>query len=338
MVKVNNGWQSHSIDQVETLASSQGASPTSSTSTLHLRNDSSASPQPSGTSIRSSNSTPAAGLHHQFPSASWLSPQPPSYGSPSSPVKQVPGLAPPVSIQPSRPIAHPRRNSVPRQTPAFLSQSQNASPSVAPHTPGQPSPYSTSHRGARTPVVDPILFSPHQNVREQDAIESLLFMSSPGNSANLKHVFPISSSQPLPSIRGGSSQRTALPTSQPRKSLPNGRPAQHGHSLSQPQKRVGFERSPGEMDIDEPYGSPNSKTPRRKANGYAYSESHSPAPRLKQLPTSIGLTAPSRPRPVLAEEDIDRMLDRADESSDSDGEIQIPLSRAHRAGAHVIGA
>lgn len=173
-------------------------------------------------------------------------------------------------------------------------------------------------------------------------------MSSPGNSANLKHSFP-PSSHPTASRTTGS-QRTALPGSQPRKSLPTGRPAHLPQSHSQPTpKRVGFERSfgnfGGDMDVDTdppPFGTPHhartsnstSNTPRRKANG-------GEQPRAKQFPLSAGLTAPlsSRPpRPPLADADIDRMLDRAaaaaDNSSDSEGEIQIP----QRGGAHAVGA
>ncbi|KAK3323244.1 hypothetical protein B0T19DRAFT_200412 [Cercophora scortea] len=345
MIKVNHGWQAHTIDQVETLAS-QATSPTSSNSTIHLRNGSSASPQLSTVSHRgSNNTTPATGPQHQFPGRladpSWReSPNSGSRGSPTSPIKGTPSLAPPVSIQPARQLGNARRNSNQRPTPTFLSASHQASPSTNPHTPGQPSPYiGNAHH--RTPMADPILFSPHQNVREQDAIESLLFMSSPGNSANLKHAFPTLSSQPPPSSQG-TSQRTALPTSQPRKSLPSGRPAHHMRSQSHTQKRVGFEKSPGHMDIDEPSGATNSRaTPRRKLNGSlgGHQEAQAPPPRLKQLPVSSGLTVPSRPRPALGDEDIDRMLDRvaADDGSDSEGEIQIPVARVRRDGAHVIG-
>ncbi|KAM7193677.1 cell cycle transcriptional repressor whi5 [Naviculisporaceae sp. PSN 640] len=349
MVKVNNGWQSHSIDQVEALAS-QGGSPTSthSNSTIHLRNGSSASPQLSNASHRGSNiTTPATAPQHQFPSrlneAGWKrSPHSGSAGSPTSPVMGLHTLAPPVSIQPSRQIHNPRRNSVPRHTPTLLSGAHHPSPNPGPHTPGQASPYlGNSHH--RTPMADPILFSPHQNVREQDAIETLLFMSSPGNSANLKHNFTGSSSQPVPSSL--STQRTALPSSQPCKSLPSGRPS-HARSQSHSQKRVGFEKSPNDMDIDDPYGSPYSRaTPRRKLNGGAVghgsADGNAAVPRLKQLPVSMGLTVPSRPRKVLGEEEIDRMLDRvaADDGSDSEGEIQIPVSRARRDGAaQVVGA
>lgn len=344
MVKVNNGWQSHSIDEVETLAS-QAASPTSSTSTVHGRHGSSASPQLPLSSHRPASST------NNFPAppdSTWKgSPNASSAMSPPSVTKNIPALAPPVSIQPSRPSLITRRNSNPRYTPTFLSNSHHGSP----QTPAQPSPIqgTPDHRGLRTPVVDPILFSPHQNVREQDAIESLLFMSSPGNSANLKHNFP-SSSQPLSSMRNGitsasaSPHRTALPSSQPRKSLPSGRPAPssqplpHGHS--QP-KRVGFDKSPSslsDMDVDEQYGTPHGAysqgTPRRKANG---AEGHH-ARQLSSLSMSSGLGVSARTRPALGDADIEQMLDRvaADESSDSEGEIPLPLSsRSRREGAGI---
>ncbi|KAK0642082.1 hypothetical protein B0T16DRAFT_336262 [Cercophora newfieldiana] len=345
MVKVNHGWQGHSIEQVETLAS-HAASPTSSNSTIHLRTGSSASPQLSNGSHRgSNNTTPATGLSHQFPvrhgDPVWREVgRTGSTASPVSPVKGTHALAPPVSIQPSRHLNNPRRNSNPKLTPTFLSGS-HASPNAGPHTPGHPSPYLGTAQ-QRTPLVDPIIFSPHQNVREQDAIESLLFMSSPGNSANLKHAFP-SSSQPLPSAHA-TSQRTALPTAQPRKSLPSGRPIHHGRSQSQTQKRVGFEKPRIEMDVDDAFGSPYSRgTPRRKVNGggvYGSGDMYVPVARLKQLPVSSGLAMPSRPRPVLGDEELDRMLDRAAaaDDSDSDGEIQIPVSRARRDGARVVGA
>lgn len=337
---------------------SQAASPTSSNSTIHLRHASSASPQLSNSSHLGNNSAPASAINQHFAGRAaepaWReSPQMRMHDSPASPLHPAPSLAPPVSIQPSRRLQNPRRNSNARHAaPALISVTQHASPNTAPHTPGQPSPYLGTHQ--RTPIVDPILFSPHQTphqaVREQDAMEALLFMSSPGNSANLKHSFPPSSSHP--SSRTGS-QRTALPGSQPRKSLPSGRPAPQPQSLSQPTpKRVGFERSPGnfggDMDVDtEPlsYGTPHhhgrsnstNTTPRRRAaNGGGEQQ-----PRLKQFPLSAGLTAPlslSRPpRLPLADEDIDRMLDRAaaaGDSSDSEGEIQIP----QRGGAHAVGA
>jgi hypothetical protein len=185
-----------------------------------------------------------------------------------------------------------------------------------------------------TPVVDPILFSPHQNVRDQDAIEALIFMSSPGNSASLKRAYsPTASPQNTPRVSTG--VRHALPTSQPRKSLPSHRP--------HPSKRVGFEMvgiagSPDDMevDIDSPQAtSPQSfrNTPRRRAGTNGVN------PGLRgqlSLPAALG-GGLHRPRPTLADEDIERMLDRVAateaDSSDDDGEIQIPSgARGGRAG------
>ncbi|KAK4156132.1 hypothetical protein C8A00DRAFT_12931 [Chaetomidium leptoderma] len=360
MVKVNHGWQSQSIDQVETMVS-QAASPASSASTIHLRNGSSASPQFSTISHRASNNTtPAMGPQHQHSSRAgdpqWgESPQSTSRGSSSSPVKTTHGLAPPVSIQPAQHVGNPRREPNPRHVPSLLSSSHHTSPRAGGlHT----SPYLAPGRH-RSAISEAMFVSPHTNVREQDAIESLLFMSSPGNSANLKHAFP--SSQPLPSSHSHAApqQRTALPTSQPRKSLPSGRPTHHARSQSQTTKRVGFEKSPSAMDIDEPSphlggGSPMSVsrgTPRRRINSNINGSHHhpphgehavnAPAPRLKQLPVPAGLSVVSRPRPALADDEIDRMLDRAvaaaEEDSDSEGEIQLPVQRARRDGAARVG-
>ncbi|KAI1103860.1 hypothetical protein F4804DRAFT_215712 [Jackrogersella minutella] len=344
MVKVNNGWQGHSIDEVESLAS-QAASPTSSTSTLHGRYGASASPRIPIVPARhraSSNVTSPIAHHHPSQSRTyesfWRDGNAKSSTS-TSPISQVPTLAPPAPIQPRQPSqVHPRRSSNARFPPAYLSHPHHASP----HTPAQPSPLQTTpgQGTMRTPNADPILFSPHQNVREQEALETLMFMSSPGNSANVKHAFPSSlpssqSSQPLQPPQGRSSGRTALPTSrlgsgaetsnQGRKSLPTARPQSHHASQG---KRVGFEKSPGAyggMDIDEPHGSPYGRgTPRRRTNGSA------PIPGLRpSLSIPASLSGPSRPRTALRGDEIERMLDRvaADDSSDSEGEIHIPPSR-----------
>lgn len=97
------------------------------------------------------------------------------------------------------------------------------------------------------------------------------------------------------------------------------------------------------MDIDDAHGAYSRGAPRRKVNGsgaYSHSEAHGQIPLSKQLPVSSGLTIPSRPRPALGDADIDRMLDRAAaaDDSDSEGEIQIPVSRARRDGARLMGA
>ena len=337
MVKVNNGWQGHTIDEVESLAS-QAASPTSSTCIQHGRHGASASPRMNAAASRQ----PVFGTMTSPPAQ--VVPQSRTYESfwrenhsrpRSSTSPQVPMLAPPAAIQPRQPgQSNPRRNSTARYAPAYLSHPDHASP----HTPAQPSPLASTpgQHTLRTPNVDPILFSPHQNMREQEALETLVFMSSPGNSANLKHAFP--SSQSSQASQPRSSMRTALPTSRlaavsethspGRKPLPNGR--MHSHQTQQV-KRVGFEKSPSnvsEMSLDDPYGSPQTRgTPRRRTNGSA----HRPT-----LSVPAGLGASSRPRPKLQDADIERMLDRvaADDSSDSDGEIRIPQDR-RRQGAGI---
>ncbi|CAK7210827.1 hypothetical protein SCUCBS95973_000921 [Sporothrix curviconia] len=285
MVKVNNGWQSHSIDQVENFAS-HGASPASSTSTIHGRQASSLSPR-------------------------------------------IPG----------RPF-HNRHQS---QTTKLTQRPFDAASSVASGTVTKR--LDGTIKIACAAGLHPAIITTERNVREQDAIETLLFMSSPGNSSNMKQFPSISpSSQPLPAGHHdpqqpsmmNSPQRHALPGSAPRKSLPTGRPGAYG-SQPTPGRRGGHNRSPSEMDIDEPYGTPYSRsvkgTPKRRANGASDHAGEMLSPRMK-MPLSMpsGLSATSKPRPVFGEDDIERMLDRAaaasaDDSSDSESEIFIPARR-----------
>ncbi|KAI0508881.1 hypothetical protein F5B22DRAFT_379161 [Xylaria bambusicola] len=328
MVKVNNGWQSHSIDEIESLAS-QAASPTSSTSTLHGRHASSASPRVALTRFRQTASNPSS------MTTSPVVQQPPgriheSYWreggsklpSTASPVSQIPTLAPPAPIQPRQALpTNPRRSSNAKYTPAYLSHSHTSSP----HTPSQPSPLQSTpgQYHVRTPSIDPILFSPPQNLREQEALETLLFMSSPGNSSNLKHAFPSpQTSQPH------NGPRTSLPTSrlrhmneansQGRKALPTGRPP------IQP-KRVEFERprnTPGGPDMDEPHGSSQARAmPRRRTINGSISSRPS-------LSIPVGLGGRARTKPPLGDDDVQRMIDRAAaaDSSDSEDEIHLPPS------------
>ncbi|OBR13006.1 hypothetical protein CH63R_05302 [Colletotrichum higginsianum IMI 349063] len=337
MLKVNHGWQSNSIDEVESMAS-QAASPASSHSTLHGRQDMSASPRANmaryvptsaASAATTASSNPSPATYESF----WKDTQRSAHNSTSppapAPAANAPTLAPPAPIQPSRPMANPRRNSNPRYTPTLLSHSHSASP----HTPGQQNNNATpNQRLGRTPLIDPILFSPHQNVREQDAIESLIFMSSPGNSANMKNTYLSSMASNIPG-------RHALPSSQPpRKSLPSQRPLA--------QKRVGFERSPGGMtavsDMDVDMDSPQSRGPvRRRINGSAsFSAGTRPSTLRPQLSLPAALGSTSRPRPRLADADIERMIDQAaqagDSSDDDDGEIQIP-ARSRQGGGPVGG-
>ncbi|KAM0561333.1 hypothetical protein ACHAPJ_003212 [Fusarium lateritium] len=309
MVKVNNGWQSNSLGEVETMAS-QAASPASSTSTVHRRHGSSASPRiPMNKPPSSSAPLPYDSLQRRKsntpPKASW----------------NKPTLAPPAPIRPSvllPPPANPRRNSNPHRTPGMLSHSHSASP----HTPAQSS--NLQHGVRSRTMADPILMSPHQNVREQDAIETLLFMSSPGNSANLKHAFsPNGSPGPNSGMTRPLPPRHALPSG-PRKPLPS------SQRQPQPGRRPPYDKSPmapppgSPMDLDSPqqhYGALNRGTPRRRMNG---GRSHLRG--TLSLPSGIGI-GNGKTRKPLRDEDIERMLDQASaEAADSsdDEEIQIP--------------
>ncbi|KAI1163791.1 hypothetical protein F5B18DRAFT_618172 [Nemania serpens] len=329
MVKVNNGWQGHSIDEVESLAS-HAASPTSSTSTLPGRHGASASPRISLAGFRQAASHPSSMTTSpviQHPQARpydsfWREGHSGHSRMPSttSSVSHVPTLAPPAPIQPRQAFPpNPRRNSNARYTPAYLSHHSS------PHTPTQPSPLQSpsTHHTLRSPNVDPILFSPPQNVREQEALETLMFMSSPGNSASLKHTF--STPQAAQSRNG---MRTTLPTSrlgqtgevtsQGRKALPTGR------TQAQQPKRVEFEKSLSTlsgMDTEDQYGSSQARAmPRRRTiNGSV------PRPVLS-IPAGLG--GPARTKPPLGDDDVQHMIDcaAAADSSDSEGEIQLPPS------------
>ncbi|CAG7559575.1 unnamed protein product [Fusarium equiseti] len=311
MVKVNNGWQSNSLEEVENMAS-QAASPVSSTSTVHRRQGSSASPRmamskpPSSSAPLPQASATERRKSHTPPETIW----------------SKPSLAPPAPIRPSAlptPNVNPRRNSHPHRTPGMLSHSHSASP----HTPGQPS---ALHHGARSRISgDPVLMSPHQNVREQDAIETLLFMSSPGNSANLKHAFSPPSSS-APNVMGRpQAPRHALPSG-PRKPLPSQRQPQQVRRS--PYENSSMGPPPGSpMDLDSPqqqYGGQHRAMPRRRTIG-----GRSQLRGTLSLPSGIGI-GNGKTRKTLRDEDIERMLDQASaETGDSsdDEEILIPTRR-----------
>lgn len=346
LLKVNNGWESRTINEVENLAS-RAASPASSNSTIPGVARSSASPQiqishrPPPTSHGAPTSNQVPGVARQ---------RSPASSEPHTMSAQLPNihpLAPPVSIQPHRTEGHPRRHSSPKHTPNFLSpRSHHASP----HTPSLANLDLSPHQRSSRAAGDAMVASPTHNNREKDAMEALLFMSSPGNSANMKHHFPVSS-QPLERLRNGASaassgHRTALPTSAPkRKSLPNGRPNHSSQPLPaahSPKKRVGFERfrsTSSEMDIDDPSsprrhaGYVRPLAPARRANGAADGQAHD---RLS-VPLASVSGRPARPKPrIRSYEDLDAVLDRVAaeaSSSDSEREIEIPGSSRRREGS-----
>jgi hypothetical protein len=245
-------------------------------------------------------------------------------GSPPSLHANKPTLAPPAPIQPSAgPSSNPRRNSSPRHTPSLLSHTHSGSP----RTPAQPHPsQAAGNRLGALQTTDFPLFPPHQDTREKDTVEALMFLSSPNNSANLKHSFspagspgPHSHSQPTPRSNG----RHALPSG-PRKALPNHRPA------AVP-RRVEFEASPqphhSPMMLDSPtttYSSPNKEPSRKRPNG-------EPGHFRSSLSLDAVMIRKSVPaRKPLTDADVMKMLDRGmdpmDMSSD-DEEIVIPPRR-----------
>lgn len=343
MIKVNNGWESRNINQVENLAS-RGGSPASSNSTIPGAPRSSASPR-----IQTSHA-PTPLTPHAAPLPIPV-PENTSRGAPTSPASQsanlqlldVPSLGPPVSIQPHPIGGNPRRNPNPKHTPNFPPpQPHHASP----RTPSLASlNLSPGPKGLQA-AEDPMVVSPTHNNREKDAMEALLSMSSPGNSANLKQ-FP-RAAQPFERVRNGASaaftsQRTALPTSAPkRKSLPNGRPTHSSQPLPSahsPKKRVGFGRSQStlsEMDIDDPTsprrhaGYARPAAPPRKPNGTA-ADMLPPHGRFA-VPLASASGRPTRPKPrIRSYEDLDAMLDRvAAEASSSDSDDEIDLSGSSR--------
>ncbi|KAK2624478.1 hypothetical protein QTJ16_006428 [Diplocarpon rosae] len=209
MVKVNNGWQSNSIDEVESLASHAG-SPTSSNSTLHGRRNLYTSPraaianlqaQPGSCSQLSQANSSDFDLYprgeqpsHTYESF-WRSHSTPNFPgqrqhlyAPAAAPLTSKALGPPAEI---RTTVNSRRSG----TPKFSRQ-----PNLPSH--GSNSPYNTStpRTPLRAEVRDKtIVQTPLQKtLQEQDAIETLLFMSSPGNSGNMSHAFPPPRTQASP--------------------------------------------------------------------------------------------------------------------------------------------
>jgi Whi5 like len=290
MVKVNNGWQSNSIDEVESMAS-QAGSPTSSTSTLHGRRNLITSPRAAIANIQgqtptapSNSSTPALSGDFDLYSRSdqpsrtyesfWRdhstnlpSHRYSSHTSPPAPFS-LKSLAPPADI---RPTPASRRSGTPKfsRPPAMPGQGSN-SPIHSPNP-------RTPNRGAYR--ENPAIQTPTQKtIQEQDAIETLMFMSSPGNSGNMKHNFPPRSQ--------------ASPQQSPLRAEFNTQDRRRAHG-----KKVGFE-------IETTSGSTGSS----EAGGAEY----------RSRTSWTKATANSRGR----EEAIDRLLEESEESS-SDEETLV---------------
>ena len=199
MVKVNNGWQSNSIDEVESLAS-QAGSPTSSTSTVHGRRNLITSPRTNIATLQGQSSFPINSIVpapiQDFDLYSRNDPPSRTYESfwrdhsTSNPLpaqRSSHALSHKLSLQPPadiRPTPSTRRSHTPKfsKPPAIPGQGSNSSLNTSmPRTPNGRAEY-TETKGIQTPT--------QKTIQEQDAMEALLFMSSPGNSGNMGHAFP----------------------------------------------------------------------------------------------------------------------------------------------------
>ncbi|PHH79603.1 hypothetical protein CDD80_4365 [Ophiocordyceps camponoti-rufipedis] len=304
--KLRNGWESRSFDEVELLAS-QAVSPTSTVSTSVNRRRFGSSTSPHQPAVANPSATPRLPVAHD-PMAPLRPSDSPSPSS--SPGRSV--LAPQAPIRPTASSVpgsgpNPRRNSNPRHAPAMLSRPALASPR-------------TPRPGSRPDVGQPPI-----SRAEQDVAESLLFMSSPGNSANIKHAtLPRASSQSTaPPGSRAAAGRHALPSG-PRKALPTQRPSKAAAGMAPPPPD-----SP--MDMDPPRHPNRAAPPRRRAAG---GSTHVRA--ALSLPTGLGLGRAVVRRP-LEDEDIERLLDRVgDEPPDSSDDEEIQLPRRDVAG--LMGA
>ena len=164
MVKVQNGWQTRSLDEIESIASQSPRSTISGfpRNTLHSpRSVMSGNLQRTWSSSDSSDDAPIA----QLPAM--------AYGSTMQAPQSKRGLAPPADI-----ISGGRRRPTPNAngyTNGLLQSPSNHHPAVRPA---------------------PKLRTPSQTLaQEQDAVETLLFMASPGNSQHHPPRFtPVESS------------------------------------------------------------------------------------------------------------------------------------------------
>ena len=194
MVKVNNGWQSNTIEEVESLASAAG-SPTSSTSTLHgLRTT--ASPRIAMIALggNSVSVAPQSQTPGDFDLYSRTEPQSRTYESFWRDHSSIPrpqatkSLAPPADIRPtSLSTQSSRRSQTPKFTKVPTIPGQGSNSSLNTHTSAPRTPLRTdfSDQGQTFKGGEKIQTPSQKTMKEQDAIETLLFMSSPGNSGNM---------------------------------------------------------------------------------------------------------------------------------------------------------
>ncbi|KAL8670814.1 MAG: hypothetical protein Q9168_004662 [Polycauliona sp. 1 TL-2023] len=188
MFKVQNGFQSHSLDQIEAMALQNTVSPTatpsrrpalySPTSTFRAsespyspgkKNSSTYQPQQPDNSLQSPRSQNSGIVR-----ASWQSD--PNTGTADNtptrhPPNRGPTLAPPADIHPRNP-RRPHPNGPRLETLTTHRNPITKTPTIPSTPPLKPTSYTLTPNTATT-----------KSAEEQDAVETLMFMSSPGNSA-----------------------------------------------------------------------------------------------------------------------------------------------------------
>ena len=228
MVKVQKGWESKNINEVETLAARQ-ASPLSTTPNAERmmaspRSNVSGSPERAGF-VQSDLRTKLSPSRVTRPPRAVVSPDSLSSSSANSDIMRIapvqrstglpgptPTLAPPVDLSPR----NPRRSNPPTfQKPQFSSDHRNTS-NLSESSTSSLRPIAIT---ATPPAIQhPLIRTPSEqraSAMEQDAIETLLFMSSPGNSQYRPSNQPISGS-PLRGLLSQDRRRKELPPTLPR--------------------------------------------------------------------------------------------------------------------------
>lgn len=180
MVKVQRGWETSTLDQLERGDFSQASTPSTPVATNSNQRRESVY---SDTSDRFFNSPNMQTSPQPFPRAyEYHQPSPGHgfqyYSTPANRTTNGPSLAPAAPIAPARPG---RRSMSSRAPPNLITNRMPHTTSGQPTTP-------TSN-----PVRQGILRMPSQQA-EKDALEAMMFMSSPNNSSNLKHAASVASS------------------------------------------------------------------------------------------------------------------------------------------------
>ncbi|KAL9095244.1 MAG: hypothetical protein Q9165_002500 [Trypethelium subeluteriae] len=226
MLKVNNGWQKSNLNQIEQLTS-QKASPTSATfrenvSRLGYHSPRSVAPnvmrRVSGDSSDSDsyvgspnidNFTPVSDSRARFVGEASSPPQPNSWSSRSFPQNPYgkPAAAPGViaahsnlAAATSKPVLAPPVDIAPASRARRLETSSYRPPSLPGHQYNHKQ--SPGLHGPQTPNQNPratLIRTPTEQARaEKEALDTLMFMSSPGNSAYYAHTSHSSRGQPSP--------------------------------------------------------------------------------------------------------------------------------------------